>query len=128
VFQYSAASAFDQRYTRPVLLQAFRRRVGNDEAVAWGGLVANLLVLPGLGSLLVGRRVGWIQAALAVGGFVLTLVWLVSFLRTWISLGEFPLDAGPEMGRGLYGIALFAVAWLWSLGTSLHVVWRKGGR
>ena len=102
--------------------------MGNDEAVAWGGLVANLLVLPGLGSLLVGRRVGWIQAALALGGFVLTLIWLVSFLQAWISLGEFPLDAGPEMARGLYGIALFAVAWLWSLGTSLHVVWGKGGR
>ena len=102
--------------------------MGNDEAVAWGGLVANLLVLPGLGSLLVGRRVGWIQAALALGGFVLTLVWLVSFLHAWISLGEFPLDAGPDLGRGLYGMAMFGVAWLWSLGTSLHVVWGKGGR
>lgn len=108
------------------LLGAFRRRVGNDEAVAWGGLVANLLVLPGLGSLLVGRKVGWIQATLALGGFVLTLVWLVSFVRAWLSLGEFPLDAGPEMTTGLFGIALFGVALLWSLGTSLSVAWRAG--
>jgi len=110
------------------LLRAFRRRVGNDEAVAWGGLVANLLVLPGLGSLLVGRKVGWIQATLALGGFVLTLVWLVSFVRAWSSLGAFPLDAGPEVKTGLLGLALFAVAWLWSVGTSLSVAWRMGRR
>jgi hypothetical protein len=102
--------------------------VGNDEAVAWGGLVANVLVLPGLGSLLVGRKVGWVQAALALGGFVLTLVWLVSFVRAWISLGAFPFDAGPEMKTGLFGIVVFAVAWLWSVGTSLSVAWRTGRR
>lgn len=102
--------------------------MGNDEAVAWGGLVANVLVLPGLGSLLVGRKVGWAQAALAVGGFVLTLVWLVSFVRAWISLGAFPLAAGLDMEAGLFGIVVFAVAWLWSVGTSLSVAWRTGRR
>ena len=43
-----------------------------DEARAWTSLMTNLLVLPGLGSLLAGRRAGWPQAALALAGFALS--------------------------------------------------------
>lgn len=102
--------------------------MGNDEAVAWGALVANLLVLPGLGSLMVGRKVGWIQAALATGGVALMLVWLVTFVNQWLSLGEFPLDSGPEIRTGLFGIVGSGSAWLWSLVTSLEALRRARRR
>jgi hypothetical protein len=99
-------------------------RLGSDEAAAWTGLVANLLVLPGLGSLMAERRVGWAQAALATAGAALTLLWLAAFVRDWIRAGAFPFDAGPALGEGLLGIALFFAAWLWSLATSLEVIRR----
>lgn len=102
--------------------------MGNDEAVAWGALVANLLVVPGLGSLMVGRKVGWLQAALATGGVALTLVWLVTFVNQWLGLGEFPLDLGPEIRTGLLGIVSFGAAWLWSLLTSLGALRRARRR
>jgi hypothetical protein len=110
------------------LLEAVRRHAGNDEAIAWGSLVANLLVLPGLGSLLVGRKVGWLQAALALGGFVLMLVWLGSFVVTWINRESMPLDGGPELGRGLLGVGLSLGAWLWSLASSLGAIRSAGKR
>jgi len=99
---------------------------GQDETRAWACLMTNLLVLPGLGSLLVGRRSGWAQAALALLGFALTLVWLVWFAVTWSGTGEFPLDGGPYLGEGVGGVLLFAVSWVWGLVTGLSVV-RKSG-
>jgi hypothetical protein len=103
-------------------------RLGSDEAAAWTALATNLLVLPGLGSLMAGRKVGWPQAVLALAGAALTLLWLVSFTGEWMRLGAFPLDAGPEIGRGLAGVAAFFVAWLWSLLTSLDGVRQARGR
>ncbi len=92
-----------------------------DRASARACLWTNLLVLPGLGSLVAGRRVGWAQAGLALaglGGFV----WgMFRLLRDWVA------SEGPafEFTAGLTGMALglgvSAVAWFWALGTSLQV-------
>jgi len=93
-----------------------------DEARAWACLMTNLLVLPGLGSLLAGRRVGWLQAALAVVGFALSTVWLVWFVATLFSESGFPLDGGPYLPAGIVGVLLFTVSWVWGLVTGLRVV------
>jgi hypothetical protein len=93
-----------------------------DEARAWASLMTNLLVLPGLGSLLAGRRVGWPQAALALAGFALSTVWLGWFVIAWWGTGGFPLDGGPYLPMGLLGVLLFAVSWVWGLLTGLAVV------
>jgi hypothetical protein len=94
-----------------------------DETLAWSCLATNLLVLPGLGSLVARRRVeGLGQAVLALGGTALALYWLVSFGREWMRTEELPTDGGPDFAYGLLGVAVFAVGWLWSLVTSLLVV------
>ena len=93
-----------------------------DEARAWACLMTNLLVLPGLGSLLAGRRVGWIQAALALVGFALSALWLVWFGAVFLREGGFPLDGGPYLPVGLAGVLLFAMSWIWGLVTGLRVV------
>jgi len=95
---------------------------GVDEARAWASLMTNLLVLPGLGSLLAGRRAGWGQAALALVGFALSTAWLAWFVVAWSRTGSFPLDGGPYLPLGLLGVLLFAVSWMWGLVTGLAVV------
>jgi hypothetical protein len=108
--------------------QSIGERLGSDEAAAWAALAANLAVLPGLGSLTAGRRVGWLQAALALSGGIVSLAWLAGFVREWIRLGAFPLDGGPDLSSGLAGVGAFGVAWLWSLATSLDLVRRARSR
>jgi hypothetical protein len=93
-----------------------------DEARAWACLMTNLLVLPGLGSLLGGRRAGWAQAALALVGFALSAVWLVWFVAAFLREGGFPLDGGPYLPMGILGVALFGASWVWGLATGLSLV------
>lgn len=93
-----------------------------DPSRALSCLAANLLVLPGLGTLVAGRRWGMTQAALALVGFVLTLAWLASFAMAWIRLGAIPLTGGPHLSWGILGVGVFGAAWLWSLATGLAVL------
>jgi hypothetical protein len=94
-------------------------------------LVANLS-LPGLGSLHVGRRVGWAQVAVAVSGFLLTLIFGGWFVTEWVRARELPLLTIMERGElppgflkylliGLSGMGLFAIALGWAFITSLLV-------
>jgi len=99
---------------------------GNDKGErdrARAALSANLLVLPGLGSLLMGRRSGWLQAPLALAGMALSVRWLVVVLVDWRRAAALP-DTIPHAGLLLEGVALFAVAWLWALATGLAVLRR----
>jgi hypothetical protein len=83
----------------------------------------NLLVLPGLGSFLVRRRIaGAAQAMLAAVGAGMSLWWLVLLARQWAEDGYFPIDGGDSFRLGITGALLFAVAWLWSLATSVSVL------
>jgi hypothetical protein len=106
-----------------VKLRAFLHESGPiDERRALSCLAANLLVLPGLGTLVAGRRSGLAQAALALVGFTLTLLWLTFFVMTWVRLQAFPFDGGPHLAWGVLGVVVFGAAWLWSLFTGLAVV------
>ncbi|HET8644145.1 MAG TPA: hypothetical protein VFO85_01575, partial [Vicinamibacteria bacterium] len=71
-------------------------RLAVDRARAWTALATNVAVLPGLGSLLLGRRVGWLQAPLAVAGFVLTVGWLALVLSAWMRDGVLPVGEVPR--------------------------------
>jgi len=83
----------------------------------------NLMVLPGLGSFLARRRIaGVLQAALAGTGAGLSVWWLFLLARQWAEDGYFPIDGGADFRIGIFGVLIFAAAWVWSLGTSLAVI------
>jgi hypothetical protein len=83
----------------------------------------NLLVLPGLGSLLVRRRIaGAAQVMLAGMGAGMSVWWLLLLARQWAEDGYFPWDGGADFRIGIFGVLIFGVAWVWSLATSLSVI------
>jgi len=84
-------------------------------------------VLPGAGSLMMGRKAGWLQAALALAGFSLTVVWLITLVAGWIRTQSLDLE-GVDLRLGLAGIGAFGAAWLWSLGSSLDAIRRARRR
>jgi hypothetical protein len=90
-----------------------------DRSKAWSCLVTNLLVMPGLGSIMARRKIaGYLQMALALGGFIVTLVALIRIVLTWAQ--EFQLPDDPGLYRAaIIGIAVFLLSWFWSLLTSL---------
>jgi len=97
------------------------------------GCVGTNLALPGFGSLLAGRPVGYAQAALTVPGFGLTLVFgtkaIIWFFTNWSMI--YGPEADPvETMTGIWretrwvwaGFAMVAVAWLWSLTTNAAIL------
>lgn len=84
--------------------------------------MANLMVLPGLGSITAGRRTGYAQAGLALAGFGLTARWFVWVVAEWIRQRHLPQTPGPYFLMALLGIALFGVAWVWSLASSISIL------
>lgn len=70
-----------------------------------------------------GRRAeGVIQATLATVGAAMTVPWLLEFTGRWARDGAFPLDQGPQFPWAVTGLAVFGVAWAWSLHTALVVL------
>jgi hypothetical protein len=100
-----------------------------DRSTAWGYVLSNL-VLPGLGTLAARRRLaGTLQLVVSQAGFVLMVIWTISFVRAWMQQGNLPDDPGPHFGVGLLGMALFLLAWIWSLASSAGILQdsRKSG-
>lgn len=91
-----------------------------ERTKAWSCLIANLVVLPGLGSVMGGRKTGFLQMMLAIGGFVVTLVALIKIVLFWAH--DFQLPAEARLYRtAISGMAVFLVSWVWSLLTSLAI-------
>jgi len=99
---------------------------------AWGCLTGNL-ALPGSGSLVAGYGSGYVQLTLALGGMVVSTLFGVQFilwqLANWSRLHD--IDADPtktlaeiwiHLRLALLGVAIFFLAWLWALTTSLAIV------
>jgi hypothetical protein len=95
--------------------------------------VGTNLALPGFGSLMAGRAVGYAQAALTVVGFGLTLFFGLKFIvwytANWSSINSpqaNPLETMSSVLRevrwALLGIGLFAIAWVWALGTNAGIL------
>ena|SRR5256885_526876 len=110
--------------------------LGNPRALsrqtAWGCLTTNL-AMPGFGSIVAGRPVGYIQAAIYLASFIITLIFGVRFivwaLANWAWLhGEEGdhFEAMLAMWRAaqwpLAGILGFVFSCLWALTTSLAIL------
>lgn len=92
-----------------------------DKPTAWACALANAATLPGLGTIAGGRKIGYVQAALALVGFALTLLGLVGHMREWMARGEMPEEFTFGLRLGLLGMAVFGTAWLWALRSSLEL-------
>lgn len=90
----------------------------------------NLAAFPGLGTIMAGRRIGYLQAAIMVGGFVLTMgflllymtcIWRFAMSGNW---GENDLKACYQPYRWMLfsGLALTATAWLWAAYSSRQIL------
>lgn len=95
-----------------------------DRAQARAWLLTNLLVLPGLGSVMAGRQCGWLQMAMALSGFGLTAWWIITFSLEWLREQALPGNGGPHLVAGLLGVLLFLIAWTWALTTGWCVLRR----
>ena len=102
----------------------------NSHAKARNAALLNQLATPGLGSLIAGRWLaGAGQLLLAIAGCVLILVWFAQTMSAYYSqmFGEGATHQ-PTVFSGLWlGGILFALAWCWSLVTSICLV-RAAGR
>lgn len=91
---------------------------------AWTCALINQFATPGLGSVIARRFLaGTGQLTLAFVGFALFVGWFVQKMRLFygqISGTDLPVDAGSRFL--VWGLGLFAVAWIWSLITSIQII------
>lgn len=99
-----------------------------DRVKAKNYLVLNLLACPGLGTVLAGRRVGYLQLAAAVVGFGLFLGWFVWFFATILTRLDYPESGRWNWSVVMWGSLLFGGAWFWSLFSSLAILKAVGDR
>ena len=110
--------------TRKLIVDDARRNA-SGRTLARNALLVNLLVCPGVGSLIAGRiGVGLLQLAMAGTGFTLVMVWFVNLMTRYYGLmfGDGRDSATVSGGFWIAGAALFALAWLWALATGLSLV------
>jgi hypothetical protein len=93
------------------------------------GCFTTNLVIPGLGSLVGGRKIGYVQLVVCFSGLAISLIFGVRFILWSLAhWDEFhdpnadPIAALRDLWFqarwSLLGIVLFAIAWLWALLTS----------
>ena len=86
-------------------------------------VLMNLLATPGLGSVMARRWLaGTGQLVLSVVGFALMMVWFLQTVGQIFSELNQTASAPPSGRLGLMGVGLFALAWVWSLVTSLRLL------
>jgi len=97
---------------------------------AWGCFTANL-AMPGMGSLMAGRSIGYAQLTLAAIAFAALatsgLNFFVWYLKNWKQLNAYdPVEELTTLLRAMtwpgisFGLVLFAL--LWALVTSLQIL------
>lgn len=92
-----------------------------ERSTAWACLGTNLLILPGLGSLIGRRRVGYLQILLAAAGLAMSFSYLATLLRTLIDGGEWD-GAWRALGGAAAGVGVFGLGWIWALITSIQLI------
>lgn len=124
----------------PPLKPADPVKSGRERDRGWGIAIMNQLALPGFGTVMAGRKVGYFQLAFSILG-VLCLTAFLGYAiphigellhQAFHSSGD-PQDLldllsrwGPWLVTAFAGITLWLTAWLWALGTSVKAV--QGGK
>jgi hypothetical protein len=92
-------------------------------AAARNCFLINQFATPGLGSLMAKRYISGLgQLLLSVAGFLLVMIWFVLTLKEVYSLMYHDAPARSYARFAGAGVLTFAVAWTWSLFTSLSVI------
>ena len=97
-----------------------------SQARAWACLLTNLFAIPGLGSLMARRFfAGTGQLLLGLAGFVLIIGWIFELCRHVFleQIGE-SIPSASTGWMGKWGLIVFGAGWLWSLVTSLSLLWQ----
>ncbi len=90
----------------------------------------NMLGLPGLGTIMAGRAIGYVQAAVMCLGFFLTVGFMMWYLGSSVSSFKRFMTTGvpeelhyqPWLWVLWLGLALSSIAWIWSLISSLVIL------
>ena len=94
-----------------------------NRATARNALLLNQFATPGLGSLLAhrwGEGIG--QLLVAGAGFLMFVGWFVRTLISYYSLMTGATPPPTSYKLAIAGVATFAVAWVWSLFTSISLL------
>jgi len=94
---------------------------------AWVAFLTNALLLPGAGSLMLGRRIGWAQLPLSLISVALVVSWLWVLVRRLVAGGLEALVPMPRPDLVGIGLGVGIVVWIWGLATTWDAVrgrWR----
>src|SRR5262249_23162673 len=102
---------------------------------AWLCVLVNQLAFPGAGSVIAGQKIGYVQAAIMLVGFVLVMLFLLSYIGAAFhlvsdsSLSEQQFRAEYQRWNWAWrwGLVLSIAAWAWSLASSV-TIWRQARR
>jgi hypothetical protein len=101
---------------------------------AWTCTGINLLAFPGMGTVMAGRRIGYVQAAIMVAGFILVMIVFVAcsvplfHLISDLNWGQRHYDDQLRALRQswswafIWGMILCGIAWCWSLVSSVEIL------
>jgi hypothetical protein len=99
---------------------------------AWLCVAINQLAFPGLGTILMRRRSGYVQATVMVAGFILATgfaLWVIvcavryTMNPAWDE-ADFRAACQPFKWALFSGLALCAMAWVWALFSSIGILRR----
>ena len=105
---------FSERTARPPL----------STARAWTCLLLNVVICPGLGSLIARRWGGLPQLALALGGSAWLMVPLGRYFVELAGHPQYRPDWHPFLRETQGGLVFLLAGWVWSILTSLSVLWQ----
>lgn len=101
-----------------------------NRSEAWRCAMINQLACPGLGTIIGGQKIGYVQAGLMLVGFFLFTGYLCWFIFHQLHL-LFDMDAsGQQFSQtrfdhwwiGAVGLGLCLLSWIWALGSSIQLV------
>ena len=93
-------------------------------------LIVNLVACPGVGTIMAGRRVGYLQAAAMLVGFSLMLVFVTIYFKGVVHVLGDPYGTEEQWWTllrraswlGIAGMGLCGIAWVWGLATGLSLL------